>query len=172
MKSLPKPRTAQEGIGQFAIWESSARKRAMSTSAYPSDMEGSWDVRDEIGGKTIGSSTITLLENGYVEVAPPLEGLRWRLDPGPTHLDTCTFQVLSSDGTVLQYRGFIDRGARLEARFSKRSIKVRGSVMFQLRDSVRSMDFYKDILPINYRQGTTKFVMTKLQQPMSTSQNQ
>lgn len=33
-----------------------------------------------------------------------MQGLRWRLDPGPTHLDTCTFQVLSDDGAILQYK--------------------------------------------------------------------
>lgn len=168
---LPKPRTAKEGIGQFAVWESLARQKqrdkdysvtaASSSPAHPSDMEGIWDVLDEVGGKTIGSSTVTLLENGHVKVPLPLEGLRWRLDPGPTHLDTLSFQVLSTDGTIIQYRGFIDRGARLEARFSKRPIKVRGSVMFQMRDGAAPIDFYRDMLPINYRQGTTKFVMTK-----------
>jgi len=168
--SMPKPRTAQEELGRFAVLETKFRASAASTSAsptsqyspYPVDLVGSWTVRDEIGGETIGSSTVTFLENGDVKVAPPLEGLRWRLDPGPTHLDTCTFQVLSTlDGTVLQYRGFIDRGARLEARFSKRLIKIRGSVQFQMRDGA-SIDYYKDMLPINYRTGTTKFVMTKL----------
>ena len=57
----------------------------------------------------------------------------------------------------LQYRGFIDRGARLEARFSKRMIQVRGSVMFQMRDGAVAVDSYRDILPIDDRQGTTKF---------------
>jgi hypothetical protein len=33
-------------------------------------------------------------------------------------------------------------------------------VQFQMRDG--SIDYYKDMLPINYRQGTTKFVMTKI----------
>ena len=97
-------------------------------------------------------------------VAPPVKGLRWRLDPGPTHLDTCTFQVLGEDGTILQYRGFIDRGARLESRFSKRALKIRGSVMFQMRDGDISLgeDYWKDMLPINYKTGTTKFVMRKI----------
>jgi hypothetical protein len=172
--NVPKPRTAQEELGRFAVWESNFRQSAASLSPpasatatyspYPVDLVGSWEVRDEIGGETIGSSTVTFNENGNVQVAPPLEGLRWRLDPGPTHLDTCTFQVLSTlDGTILQYRGFIDRGARLEARFSKRLIKIRGSVMFQMRDGA-SVDYYKDMLPINYRTGTTKFVMTKMMQ--------
>lgn len=164
--SMPKPRTAQEELGRFAVLETKFRAQSARPtsqySPYPMDLVGSWEVRDEIGGETIGSSTVELLENGNVKVAPPLEGLRWRLDPGPTHLDTCTFQVLSTlDGTILQYRGFIDRGARLEARFSKRLIKIRGSVQFQMRDGA-SIDYYKDMLPINYRTGTTKFVMTKL----------
>mmetsp|Transcript_231 Transcript_231/g.267 ORF Transcript_231/g.267 Transcript_231/m.267 type:complete len:99 (-) Transcript_231:989-1285(-) len=94
-------------------------------------------------------------------IAQPLQGLQWRLDPGPTHLDTCTFQVVSEDGTVLQYRGFIDRGARLEARFSGRSTRIRGSVMFQMRYS-SVPDYWKvNMLPVNYLKGATKFEMTK-----------
>ena len=98
-------------------------------------------------------------------VKPPLKGLRWRLDPGPTHLDTCTFQVLSDDGAILQYRGFVDRGARLEARFSNRSIKIRGGVSFLMRDGDVALlgdDYAKDVLPINYQAGATRFVMSKV----------
>jgi hypothetical protein len=178
ISTMPKPRNAQEELGRFALWETNFRRAAsgknnndaslstttpddvLKSSAYPTDLEGTWQVLDEIGSETIGQSTIIFKPKGTVQVAPPLEGLRWRLDPGPTHLDTCTFQVLSSDGTILQYRGFLDRGARLEARFSKRPLRIRGSVMFQMRDG--SIDYYKDMLPINYRQGTTKFVMTKV----------
>jgi hypothetical protein len=166
--SIPKPRTAQEELGRFAILESNFRQAQQLSSPttvytpYPMDLVGQWEVRDEISGEIIGSSVVTFLENGSVQVPPPLEGLRWRLDPGPTHLDTCTFQVLSTiDRTILQYRGFIDRGARLEARFSRRPIRIRGSVMFQMREG-GSVDYYKDMLPINYRTGTTKFVMTKI----------
>lgn len=160
-QSLPKPRTAKEELGRLALWESRFRQSGTpDISPYPEDMEGVWEVRDEFGGETIGTTKVTLGQEGQVTVDPPVEGLRWRLDPGPTHLDTCTFQVLNTDGTILQYRGFIDRGARLEARFSKRPMRIRGSVMFQMRDG--SVDYYKDILPINYREGTTKFVMTKI----------
>jgi hypothetical protein len=164
--TLPKPRNAQEELGRFAVWESTFRKTGTpDTTLFPEDLVGSWEVKDEIGGKIIGVSTVGFLPDGHVQVAAPMEGLRWRLDPGPTHLDTCTFQVLNDDGTVLQYRGFIDRGARLEARFSGRPIKIRGSVMFQMRDgdaaSAMADDYWKDMLPINYRTGTTKFVMTK-----------
>jgi hypothetical protein len=161
--TMPKPRTAQEELGRFAVWESAFRSKQNATS-YPEDLEGSWEVKDEIGGKTIGVSTVIFRPNGQVEVAPPMQGLRWRLDPGPTHLDTCTFQVLGDDGTILQYRGFIDRGARLEARFSRRPMRIRGSVMFQMRDgdgALLGSDYWNDMLPINYKTGTTKFVMTK-----------
>jgi hypothetical protein len=158
-----KARNAQEELGKFAVWETTFRQTMPNNdvTAYPQDLEGNWEVKDEISGETIGVTTVNFGPEGKVRVAPPLEGLRWRLDPGPTHLDTCTFQVLSNDGTILQYRGFIDRGARLESRFSKRPTKIRGSVMFQMREG-GSVDYYKDMLPINYKTGTTKFVMTKI----------
>lgn len=164
--SMPKPRTAQEELGRFAVWESNFRSISgeAATAGYPEDLIGTWEVRDVVGGETIGVSSVVFEAQGQVKVPAPLQGLRWRLDPGPTHLDTCTFQVLGDDGTVLQYRGFIDRGARLEARFSKRPTRIRGSVMFQMRDGDMAMvgeDYWKDMLPINYKTGTTKFVMTK-----------
>jgi hypothetical protein len=126
---------------------------------------GSWQVKDQIGGKVIGTSTVVFKPDGVVEVPPPLRGLQWRLDPGPTHLDTCTFQVLSEDGAILQYRGFMDRGARLESRFSKRSIKIRGAVSFQMRDSTAALigeNYKRDLLPIDTLAGTTRFVMSKV----------
>mmetsp|Transcript_23500 Transcript_23500/g.43671 ORF Transcript_23500/g.43671 Transcript_23500/m.43671 type:complete len:386 (-) Transcript_23500:673-1830(-) len=158
ISDMPKPRTAQEELGRFAVWESAFRSSNKEPS-YPDDLEGTWEVKDEVGGETIGISTVTFGPQGEVIVAPPLQGLRWRLDPGPTHLDTCTFQVLSEDGTILQYRGFLDRGARLEARFSGRPTKIRGSVMFQMRYGTSS--YWKDMLPVNYKTGATKFEMTK-----------
>lgn len=157
--SMPKPRTAQEELGRFAVWEAAFRSGGGEKATYPDDLEGTWEVKDEVGGETIGISTVTLAPLGEVIVAPPLQGLRWRLDPGPTHLDTCTFQVLSEDGTVLQYRGFIDRGSRVEARFSGRATRIRGSVMFQMRNG--GVNYWKDMLPVNYKAGATKFEMTK-----------
>lgn len=161
--NMPKPRNPTEELGRFAVWESTFRQESgADVSSYPEDLVGRWEVQDLIGSELIGVSTVEFLPQGAVSVAPPLEGLRWRLDPGPTHLDTCTFQVLSDDRTILQYRGFIDRGARLEARFSKRPTTIRGSVMFQMRDGeILAEDYWKDMLPFNYRTGTTKFVMKK-----------
>jgi hypothetical protein len=157
--AMPKPRNAQEELGRFAVWESAFRSTNGEQTPYPEDLEGTWQVRDEVGGETIGTSSITFAPNGEVIVAPPLQGLRWRLDPGPTHLDTCTFQVLSEDGTILQYRGFLDRGARLEARFSGRPTRIRGSVMFQMRYG--GANYWKDMMPVNYKTGATKFEMIK-----------
>ena len=164
--SMPKPRNAEEELGRFAVWESTFRQKSgADVAAYPEDLVGTYYVSDLVGSEVIGVSKVEFLPQGQVSVKPPLEGLRWRLDPGPTHLDTCTFQVLSDDKTILQYRGFIDRGARLEARFSRRPIKIRGSVMFQMRDGGEAAtlgeDYWKDMLPFNYRTGTTKFVMKK-----------
>jgi len=158
--SIPKPRTVQEELGRFAVWESAFRSKD-EKSYHPEDLEGDWEVKDVVGGETIGVSTVTFKPKGELMIAQPLQGLQWRLDPGPTHLDTCTFQVVSEDGTVLQYRGFIDRGARLEARFSGRSTRIRGSVMFQMRYS-GAPDYWKvNMLPVNYLKGATKFEMTK-----------
>lgn len=156
-------RSAKEQLGRFAVWESTFRASREDFS-YPEDLEGKWEVRDEVGGEVIGVSNVVFDPQGEVKVAPPLQGLRWRLDPGPTHLDTCTFQVLSEDGTILQYRGFIDRGARLEAKVSKRPTTIRGSVMFEMRDgdmAILGEGYRKDMLPVNYKTGATKFVMTK-----------
>ncbi|GFH45291.1 hypothetical protein CTEN210_01765 [Chaetoceros tenuissimus] len=156
-----KPQSAKEEFIRFSQWEVALRQVQPDVSDYPSDLVGSWQVKDEISGKTIGTTTVVFKPDGVVEVAPPLRGLKWRLDPGPTHLDTCTFQVLSEDGAILQYRGFMDRGARLESRFSKRSIKIRGAVSFQMRGSESEFGD-RDILPIDTQPGTTRFVMSKV----------
>jgi len=162
--SSPLPKTPEDEFARFANWEKAIRQSSAKETefqTYPEDFVGGWSVKDEVAGKTIGVSTVEFLPKGGVSVVEPITGLRWRLDPGPTHLDTCTFQVLGEDGTVLQYKGFIDRGARLEARFSKRAIRVRGSVTFQMRDG-EGEEYYKDMLPIAYKTGKTKFVMTKV----------
>jgi hypothetical protein len=157
------PKSPIEEIGRFAKWESAVRKDRINP--YPEDLVGSWDVEDVVGGSVIGTTRVTFQAAGEVTVAPPMQGLRWRLDPGPTHLDTCTFQVLSDDGAILQYKGFVDRGSRLEARISKRSISMRGSVSFLMRDADgggMSDDYYDDILPMNYKNGMTKFSMNRI----------
>lgn len=159
------PKTPTDEFQRFSQWESELRQTKPDVTDYPTELVGSWQVKDEIGGKIIGTSSVVFNAGGDVYVEPPMMGLRWRLDPGPTHLDTCTFQVLSNDGEILQYRGFMDRGARLESRFSKRSIKIRGAVTFQMRDGETSLmgeNYRKDMLPINTEIGTTRFAMSKV----------
>jgi len=123
---------------------------------------GIWDVQDVVGTQTIGSTEVIFKPQGELYVKPPMQGLRWRLDPGPTHLDTCTFQVLSDDGAVLQYTGFVDRGSRVEAQISKRSVTMRGGISFIIRDAEGTKGYWDDVVPLNYRSGTTKFIMSRI----------
>ncbi|KAL3822268.1 hypothetical protein ACHAXA_005901 [Cyclostephanos tholiformis] len=159
LKSSAPPKSAREELGRLAKWESALRKN--SANPYPDDLVGTWHVQDVVGTQTIGSTEVTFKPQGELSVKPPMQGLRWRLDAGPTHLDTCTFQVLSDDGAILQYTGFVDRGSRLEARVSKRSVSMRGGISFVMRDAEGSNNYWDDVVPLNYRSGTTKFIMSR-----------
>jgi len=162
LTSTAPPKSAREELGRFAKWESAVRKNR--ENPYPDDLVGTWNVQDVVGTQTIGTTEVSFKPSGELSVKPPMQGLRWRLDPGPTHLDTCTFQVLSEDGAILQYKGFVDRGSRLEARVSKRSVTMRGGVSFLMRDADTGNigdDYWEDIVPMNYKSGTTKFIMSR-----------
>ena len=50
---------------------------------------------------------------------------RWRVRPGPAHLDTCEFEVDVNEERVA-FCGYVDRGQRIESRFSRRPIRVSG----------------------------------------------
>lgn len=167
LTSTAPPKSALEELGRFAKWESAVRKNR--ENPYPEDLVGTWNVEDVVGGSIIGTTQVTFRPEGELTVKAPMQGLRWRLDAGPTHLDTCTFQVLSDDGAILQYKGFVDRGSRLEARVSKRSVTMRGSVSFLMREaesgiggSLGSDSYWDDMMPMNYKNGMTKFVMTRI----------
>lgn len=167
LTSTAPPRSAREELGRFAKWETAVRKNR--ENPYPEDLVGTWNVQDVVGTQTVGTTEVSFRPRGELAVRPPMQGLRWRLDPGPTHLDTCTFQVLSEDGAILQYRGFVDRGSRLEARLSGRSVSMRGGVSFLMRDAddmagdgaSDSDDYWDDMVPMNYKSGTTRFVMSR-----------
>jgi len=47
--TMPKPRTATEELGRFAVLESAFRSKDEENS-YPDDLEGVWEVKDEVGG--------------------------------------------------------------------------------------------------------------------------
>jgi hypothetical protein len=120
--------------------------------------------------RAAADAAVTLLAGGRVSLgARDCVGLGWRLDPGPTHLDTCCITVAaprgalggsavrdflgggssssssssgsgssgSSSGSsssstvgkeILTFMGYVDRGQRIEARFSKRPIRMSGLV--------------------------------------------
>ena len=171
VRTSPSKATILSSLVEFSLEKEARMRKNGQDETYPEDLVGVWKVTDEVGGKQIGISSISLLSEGIVKVDDPCLGLRWRLDPGPTHLDTVTFQIQEKDGLVLQYKGYIDRGARLEALYSRRKITVRGFCTFQTRvdgllDSSRVEEYRKDILPIYFKTGTTRFVMEKLTEPV------
>ncbi|CAM9218706.1 unnamed protein product [Chrysoparadoxa australica] len=54
---------------------------------------------------------VSLKADGSVVVAPEVGfGLKWRLEPGPTHLDTVVFELISTslkeEGVLLSYTGY------------------------------------------------------------------
>jgi hypothetical protein len=66
-------------------------------------------------------------------------GVGWAFRPGPAHLDTCEFIIRSGSSgrskasremaeTRIRYTGFIDRGQRIESRFSQRPVRMTGRV--------------------------------------------
>ncbi|GMI08069.1 hypothetical protein TrVE_jg11735 [Triparma verrucosa] len=158
------PKTPTEELGRFVKWESAFRSTLDSrrpSTPHPSDLCGPWSVTDEVGGLKIGVSSVTLLPSGAVSVPNGnAEGLTWRLDPGPTHLDTLTFRAFDSS-KILEYKGYLDRGARLEARVSKRCLKVRGKCTSNMRGEESGGE---EIGTLYYSQATTRFVMEKVKE--------
>ena len=80
-------------------------------------------------------------------------------------MDTLTFQIRGADDRVIMYKGYLDRGARLESRISGRSITVKGTVTWQLFEKIgdgRSREYYEDIRPmVATRNLRTRFKMRK-----------
>ena len=92
---------------------------------------------------------VELKDDGSVSVGyDGVEGIRWFFKPGPAHLDTCEFSVQSAKrpDVILKYTGFIDRGQRVESRFSQQPIRMTGRVMSTIGDS---------------NQGSCRFIMAK-----------
>mmetsp|Transcript_24227 Transcript_24227/g.35895 ORF Transcript_24227/g.35895 Transcript_24227/m.35895 type:complete len:654 (-) Transcript_24227:84-2045(-) len=172
-ESLPIPKSPVEELGRFATWESKVRGALSSDDTnqekLPTDLVGTWQIQEDVGGQVLfpnqpsiriqfkADGSVVFLNNDNNDTT--IQGLTWRLDPGPTHLDTCRFQVLAGESLLL-YRGFLDRGARLEARFSKRPLSIKGKVQLQLR---RDSNNRQEALPINYQSmQLTNFVMTQM----------
>lgn len=128
-----------ELFDQFIRWESALRKNLTLDmwDAQPKELAGEWNLFDE--GQTRPLRLI-FRRDGSIKVPPELGmGGSWRLEPGPTHLDTIIFDVMtgSPDQRVLSYTGYVDRGQRIETRFSKRPIKVQGRMVLKIRGEGR-----------------------------------
>ncbi|CBJ25993.1 conserved unknown protein [Ectocarpus siliculosus] len=151
-------------LKSFLAWEREIRKELTEPAwkSRPSDLVGSWalntsgwdgltdlpvDSSAAGGGTTDGmvdlglsDLVVSFRKDGTVQI--PVEkgvGLQWRVEPGPTHLDTIYFEMIpaapkvkasskagAGGATTLSYTGYVDRGARIEARFSKRFLKMTG----------------------------------------------
>ena len=145
-------------------------------------------------------AAVTLLEGGRVTLAArDCEGIGWRLDPGPTHLDTCYITVAaprgtlggsavrdflgsdrgnrgqsssgsggsSSDGAadkeILTFMGYVDRGQRIEARFSKRPVRMSGLVSAVDADAETILERHAGSVAASSVKGAaaSRFVMEK-----------
>merc|ERR1711871_1868669 len=73
---------------------------------------------------------VNFQDNGSLDLdVDTAEGQIWRGKPGPAHLDTCEFTIVSKlEDLVLTYTGYLDRGQRIESRFSKMPIRMTGRV--------------------------------------------
>ena len=179
---MVKPTTPTEELGRFTFWETKLRNRSEKAqmNVYPKELVGEWLVEDEVAGESIGVTKVIFEEGGGVKIEDRegggINGLRWRLDAGPAHMDTATFQVKGADGLVLMYKGFLDRGARLESRISGRGISIKGTVTWQLMSGANGRsypsDYTEDIRPLVAQETKeTRFVMkrqTKRRNPDET----
>ena len=129
-----------ELFDSFVRWESSLRKNLTSQAweAHPKELTGHWHLYDGSRGRTF---KVGFRRDGSLRLPAELgvEGT-WRLEPGPTHLDTVHFDVKAGtpDGRLFSYTGYVDRGQRIETRFSKRPIKVMGRMIMMIRGEPRT----------------------------------
>ena len=138
-------------LQNFVDWEASLRTNLTDSmwNPNPPELAGAWELTDVAGEGSLESifglpaeelqqedSTrlgpkVMLQLDGKVDVHVKTgKGDRWYFRPGPAHLDTCEFFISSkeTDQIQLRYTGFIDRGQRIEARFSRRPIRMTGRV--------------------------------------------
>lgn len=130
-------------LSRFVAWESQLRQNITGEfgwNKFPRDLYGEWrlegsadafvDGRDgvRLEFKAEGRGTVAGREGGA-------GGLMWGLLPGPTHLDTCEFSMDTADGeALLLFTAYVDRGQRIETRFSKRPVRMRGRVVRRRKD--------------------------------------
>ena len=149
---------SDELVETLVNWEQSLRQNLTEPlwKKNPVELSGVWELVNIRGSgslnpimtaeysftiKNPNKVAIEFLKDGKVDVKiPSSEGLFWYFKPGPSHLDTLEFSVTSrvKPDLVLKYTGFIDRGQRIESRFSGMPIKMTGRVVSLVRGEIRS----------------------------------
>jgi len=106
---------------------------------------------------------VELTRDGSVKVQlDGFEGAEWVFTPGPAHLDTLEFVLRSqtSPADLLKYVGFIDRGQRVESRFSKQPIRMTGRVISVEKGVMRGSNRFIMTLPRS--RGLTKLPQSQV----------
>uniref|UniRef100_A0A7R9UG48 Uncharacterized protein n=1 Tax=Pinguiococcus pyrenoidosus TaxID=172671 RepID=A0A7R9UG48_9STRA len=139
---------------RFVSWESQLRRNITSNygwNKHPRDLQGTWSLSSfttsyartsqSSAEQQIGdASTMRLVfeadGKGTVSMSSGTnQPFAWSLSPGPTHLDTCNIRISTQDDSAdLFFTGYIDRGQRLETKFSKRPVLMSGRVTRRRRD--------------------------------------
>lgn len=155
-----------EMVENFLLWEQTLRRDLTVElwDMHPQEMLGTWQLVDVAGTGSLSSITTTseeiisepstglkveFLPHGKVEVKHHTnKGDQWTFKPGPAHLDTCEFIIYSKTNPdlLVKHVGFIDRGQRIESRFSRNPLRMTG----------RAISIYK-----GEPKGSSRFVMVK-----------
>ena len=144
-------RVNEDAFLNFISWEQSVRRNLTNNlwTLNPLELSGDWELVDVSGVGSLNTlmtintkalvdnlsqgSSICFEKDGNVVVKNTRYGVgeKWFFKPGPAHLDTCEFYVASKEDPsfLLKYVGFIDRGQRIESRFSKSPIRMTGRVV-------------------------------------------
>eukprot|EP01038_Epipyxis_sp_PR26KG_P013500 gene13500-18114_t len=134
----------EEIVTSVIEWEQNLRRNLTVDLWNPNPLElaGEWELVNVAG---VGS--LKPIMTGSSEMY-----FGMTQGPGPAHLDTCEFFIMNTarQDLILKYVGFIDRGQRLESRFSKSPIKMTGRVFSFVRGEPK---------------GSSRFVMA-LRQPL------
>lgn len=101
---------------------------------------------------------IELCKDGQVNIDnPEFVGVTWVSTPGPAHLDTVEFTLNNrqNENSILKYVGFIDRGQRIESRFSLNPIRMTGRVLSLEHNVMRGSNRFVMKLPRKLTPGSS-----------------
>lgn len=116
-------------LQDFVAWEASLRTNLTEAvwEQNPTDLAGVWELIDIAGQGSLepmmkldsmsmfgmrNGVLVNFQDNGSLDLdVDTAEGQIWRVKPGPAHLDTCEFTIVSKlEDLVLTYTGYLDRG--------------------------------------------------------------